>query len=95
MNMLRVTLLIALALAGPARAGTSLIQSGHTNWFYACSAGRTMNLAIRHADRTMTFFSLRPGERARGPVRRGDVVAWRCGAPVDTAARFIWIVTAP
>ena len=86
---------IALALAWPSLASTSLLGPGYANWFYACSGGRMMNLAIRHSDGTVTRFSLSAGEHARGPVQRGDLVAWRCGAPVDLAARFIYIVTEP
>jgi hypothetical protein len=84
---------LTLAAAGPALAGTSLLGAGYTNWFYACSDGRTMNLAIRHTDGTMTRFSLGPHDSMSGPVQRGDVVAWRCGGPVDPNAAFIYIVT--
>jgi hypothetical protein len=84
---------VSLAAVDSAFAGTSLLGDGYTNWFYACSAGRMMNLAIRHTDGTMTRFSLGPGDEVRGPVQRGDVVAWRCGGPVDPNARFIYIVT--
>jgi hypothetical protein len=86
---------MTLALAAPALAGTSLLGSGDANWYYACSAGRTMNLAIRHADGTMTRFALGPGESVRRPVQRGDLEAWRCGGAVDPRARFLYIVTMP
>ncbi len=71
-----------LAFAGPALASTSLLGSGNANWYYACSGGRTMNLAIRHADGTMTRFALGPGESVRRAVQRGDLEAWRCGGAV-------------
>ena len=45
--------------------------------------------------RTMTRFSLGPGEHVRGPVQRGDRVAWRCDRPVERAAAFYYIVTVP
>jgi hypothetical protein len=84
---------MSVALAGPVSAGTSLLGPGYTNWFYACSDGRAMNLAIRHSDGTLTRFSLGPGDSTRSTVERGDLVAWRCGAPVDRAGPFIFIVT--
>ena len=87
--------LAALALAGPALAGTSLLGPGYANWFYACSGSRPMNLAIRHTDGTMTRFTLGPGGRTRTPVRLGDEETWRCGAPVDPRATFLYIVTDP
>lgn len=86
---------MTLALAGPALASTSLLGPGYANWFYACSAGRAMNIAIRHANGTMTRFSLGPGAQTRTWVLRGDVEAWRCGAPVSRAAGFLSIVTVP
>jgi hypothetical protein len=86
---------MTLTLAGPALASTSLLGPGYANWFYACSGGRTMNLAIHHADGTMTQFSLGPGETIRSLVQRGDLEAWRCGGAVDPAARFQYIVTVP
>jgi hypothetical protein len=100
--MRRLALLLALAggialslLAAPALAGSSLVAPGYANWFYFCGEGRPMNLAIRHDDGTYTLFSLSPGERTRSAVRRGDVVAWRCGAPVMSTAPFISITTVP
>jgi len=86
---------ITLALAEPVIAGTSLLGPGFTNWFNSCGGGRTMNIAIRHVDGTMTRFSLGPGEHERGPVQRGDRVAWRCDRPVERAAAFYYIVTVP
>ena len=86
---------LALAIAAPALASTSLLRSGYVNWFYFCSAGQPMNIAIRHADGTMTRFSLGPGQRMRNWVQRGDVGTWRCGAPVSPDAGFVSIVTMP
>jgi len=84
-----------VALAGAAGGQTSLLGAGETNWFYACGGGQTMNIAVRHVDRTTTQFSLQEGQSLRGLVRLGDMVAWRCGGPVPAAARYIYVVTVP
>lgn len=90
-----LTGLTALAVTGPAFASTSLLGPGNANWFYACGGGQMMNFAIRHTDGSLTRFSLGPGESVRTAVQQGDVEAWRCGAPVDPAANFLFIVTVP
>ena len=87
--------IVLCALSSPALAGSSLLGAGYANWFYECSGGRAMNLVIRHPDQTETRFSLQYGERTRTAVQQGDVVAFRCGAAVGPAQRFIYIVTAP
>ena len=86
---------LILAPAGPALASTSLLGAGYSNWLDACSAGQPMTVAIRHADGTMTFFSLDAGQHERRWVRRGDVASWRCGGPVGPAAAFRTIMTVP
>ena len=90
-----IAFIIAVAIAAPAEAGTSLLGGGAANWFYACAGTQPMNIVIRHTDNSLMQFSLLRGESVRTPVQRGDVVAWRCGAPVDLAQRFIFIVTLP
>jgi hypothetical protein len=85
---------IALA-AGTATASTSLLGAGETNWFYACGEGQPMNVVVRHLDRTVTEFTILPGQHLRSFVQRGDVEAWRCGGPVAATARYLNVVTVP
>ncbi len=84
-----------VAAAIPAYAGSSLLGAGSANWFYACANSEPMNTVIGHRDGTTTQFSLLPGQTLRTQVRQGDGVAWRCGAAVTPADRFIYIVTVP
>jgi hypothetical protein len=82
MLWLRVALLGAVLAAGyaaSASADTSELGGGVANWFYNCANDQTMNVVIQHADRSTTEFSVRRGEIAREPVRRGDMAAWSCG----------------
>jgi len=86
---------LAIAAAGPAHAGSSLLSSGAANWFYACAGGMPMNFVIRHGDQSITQFSLLPGQTLRNAVQRGDVVTWHCGAPVGPSDKYMYIVTSP
>ncbi len=86
---------LMLASVGTARAGTSLLNGGTANWFYGCADGMAMNYVIRHADQSITQFSLGRGRTSRTAVQRGDVVTWHCGAPVGPADRYTYIVTSP
>ena len=69
--------------------------AGETNWFYACAQGQPMNVVVRHLDRTVTAFTILPGQHLRTAVQRGDVEAWRCGGPVADTARYLNVVTLP
>ena len=79
-------------LVGPALADTSRLGGGYSNWFYNCANDQTMNVVIRHADRSTTEFSLQRGETVQEPVQPGDMAAWRCGAPVDFRGQFRHVV---
>ena len=88
-----LTMMMAMA-ALPASAGSSALKGGVAEWFYFCGGeGQTMNIAIRHLDRSFTYIALRPHQRLRMAVQRGDVEAWRCGVPVPRDAGFYTITT--
>ena len=89
-----LAILAAMMIAGgSAQAGTTMLGGGMANWFYTCGDGMRMNIAILHSDLSVTQFSLSHGQRLSTAVRRGDLVAWRCGAPVGPDDVFSPIVT--
>ena len=86
-------LMILAFAAAPAQAGSTMLSGGVADWFNACGARQPMNIAILHADRSVTQFSLAAHQRTRSLVRRGDMVSWSCGGAVLRTGEFHYVIT--
>lgn len=87
--------IMACALAGPATASTSLLESGMASWFYQCANHEPMTILILHIDGTSSQFALGPGEMRRTYIRRGDLATWRCDAWPVPPENYRYVPTLP
>jgi hypothetical protein len=94
--MIRILVaILACLLAVPAEAGSTMWSGGVANWFYTCANDEPMNIYILHPDESLTQLSLARGQILRTPVRRGDLVSWRCDNRAVPLGEFRYIVTVP
>lgn len=84
--------LCALAAFGTAHAATSSrLASGSTFWFYTCSGDQAMYIGVLGPDhKVRNVASLLPGDTTHVWVDKGELVSWRCGAPVTRGDYFIY-----
>jgi hypothetical protein len=91
-SVLCLGLAVALAAAAPGRAATSSrLAGGSTDWFYNCGDGQTMYIGVMSAHHKVSnVATLQSGDRISVWVNKGELVSWRCGAPVTRGNYYIY-----
>jgi hypothetical protein len=81
-----------LVTAGSANAASSSrLTGGSTFWFYNCSGDQAMYIGVLGADhKVKNVATLEAGDTTHIWLDKGDLVSWRCGAPVAKGNYFIY-----